>query len=646
MKLNNKIAWGVFGIWMLVLSGTIAVSFPVMRNFMLEQLQHTANDTAVVLANSLTNSSRLTNKGKLQLLLNKVIESGQASSIVIRNEEGDVDVVVTGQITGSRASAFFGYLINMPSPQASMPIRQGEQIRGNIEVTVNNQLAIESLLSYLVTLMLWCLAPIILVAGLFWFLLHAVLQPLERVATQARNVLKDEYTPQITLPENPELRDMVLAMNKLVRKQETIFQEQSRRVEVLRQQIFQDPLTSLGNRRYFLNQITALLSDVEGYVPSCLLFVAIDGLREFNEKEGYVQGDKIIIEAHNMISKFAKNLPVLCIARVGGSQFGILVKAHHVEDLTCRINKLQQNLAEYLQKSGSCKAVIGGAPCRFLQPLDSLLSEADKALQIARDSFVGVHIFYNEEKAPSMEMLDDLFTNGKLVMYWQKISNKQRVLHRKIFARIISEQGEEFSTALLMPIAEQEGLAWKIDKMVLDALEKADPTLLEPFALSVSANTITKESCRDNYFQRLSRLSGVMRRLIRVDIPESVVLNSLEEVKLCIAEFQKLGIGVGIDHAGLHIGPMDYLHDLPINYFKLHASFSKEIIYSESKHVFIQNFASMAETLDIQVIATQVDDDVQWAALHSAGIVWGQGRALGGVEPIPALMIKRHGEPA
>ena len=111
--------------------------------------------------------------------------------------------------------------------------------------------------------MLWSLVPVILL-GLFWWLAHVLLKPLQQTAIQARSLLKDDYTTQSTLPKNPELRDITLAMNKMLRKFQMLFQEQSRRVELLRQQAFQDPLTSLGNRRYFLHQMTSLLSDVDG----------------------------------------------------------------------------------------------------------------------------------------------------------------------------------------------------------------------------------------------------------------------------------------------------------------------------------------------------------------------------------------------
>lgn len=636
MNLSRKIALWVIGVWLIAFSGIIAISFHSARNFFIERLQHGAQETATVLASNLENQD----KNTLHTLLQKRVEQSDASQIVVRDATGSIeDRSVDSQSTISHAPAFFAYLAAMPSPVASTPVLRAGKQSGTIEVTADNRSAVDSLWTYSLHLVLWSLILTGLACALILSFVSRLLKPLKKTTRQARDLLNDEYTIQSQIPKTPELRDLTLAMNKMVRKIQTLFQEQSRRVELLRQQAFQDPLTGLGNRRFFLHQVTSLISDVEGFVPYYLLFIAIDGLSELNEKEGYVQGDKIIIEAHHAITTFVETLPASCIARVGGSQFGILIQARDVGGLDHATLRLQQNLNERLQKVGNCRAFIGGAPCRFLQPMDSLLRETDKALQIAREDASSVHIFHDAAGLPTGEMLDELLTKGRLALYWQSITNQQRVLHRKMFARIISPQGEEFGTSSLLPFAEQAGLAWKIDNMILKALVGVDPHLLEPFALSISSNTVMEKAYLDKYLQSLSELSGALRRLIRVEISESLVMKSPEAVKACIAELQKLGIGVGIDQAGVHFGSMDYLKDLPIHYFKLHGSIAKDIVENESKDVFIRHFTAMAKTLEIQVIATQIDEVSQWAALNSAGIIWGQGRLLGGVEPVPAFNI-------
>lgn len=41
--------------------------------------------------------------------------------------------------------------------------------------------------------------------------------------------------------------------------------------------------------------------------------------------------------------------------------------------------------------------------------------------------------------------------------------------------------------------------------------------------------------------------------------------------------------------------------------------------------------------MDIKIIASQVEEESQWSTLKVAGVIWGQGRILGGLEPIPGI---------
>ncbi|MGQ3891791.1 EAL domain-containing protein [Legionella sp. CNM-4043-24] len=639
MNLSKKIALWVLVVWFIACAGMIALSFQNARSFYIGQMQHNTEETATVLASALESHERQLDKNHLRSMMQRRIDHGDTARIDVRDAGGSVDSAMSHEAAGIKAPALFASLTAMPMPTASIPVIRNGQPDGVVEVTADNHKAIESLWTYSLQLLTWSLISLTLASALVLIFVSKLLNPLRKTTSQARNLLNDEYNIQSAIPATPELRDLTLAMNKMVRKVQALFQEQSRQVEVLRQQAFQDPLTGLGNRRFFLHQVTALISDVEDFVPYYLLFIAVDGLRELNEKEGYVQGDKTIIEAHKAISSFIKIIPASCIARVGGSQFGILVLARDADELTNAVVSLQQNLAERLEKVGHCKAYIGGAPCRFLQPLDSLLSEADKALQIARTGKNAVHIFHDAAGLPSVDLLDDLLNNGRLALYWQCITNNQRVLHRKLYARIISSQGEEFGTGTLLPIAEQAGLAWRIDDMILKTMNSVDPQLLEPFSLTLSSNTILDKENLNGYLTTLSTLPGALRRNIRIDVSEDLMMKSPDTVKACIMELQKLGVGAGIDQAGIHFGSMDYLEDLPVHYFKLHASIVKDLVDNESKDAFIRHFTVMAKTLEIPVIATQVENEEQWAALNKAGVVWGQGRYLASVEPVPLFEI-------
>jgi diguanylate cyclase (GGDEF)-like protein len=639
MKLNKKMAIGVCVILLIVFSGALSFSFQNERSYVIEQLQRNTQVTASILSNLLGSSEVGSDKNNLENMLQTVADKRDLSDIVIRDAQGNTQLDVHAKADKAVKSGFLAHLALIPPSVATTPIMRNGQQQGSVVITANPYTAIESLWSYGLNLLLWYLASVVIAMVMVWVFVRELLKPLPRVTAQARALMNDEYNLQNLLPKTPEFRELTLAMNQMVRRLRGIFQEQSRRVELLRQQAFQDPLTSLGNRRFFLHQMTALLADAEEFIPSYLFFVAIDGLRELNETEGYVQGDKTILEVPLAIAEIAAPFPISCMARVGGSQFGILVRASDIEKLASYARELQQNLASRLQKIGDCKPFIGGAPCRFLQPMESLLRDADTALNKARECSEAVHVAQNNEGAPSPEMLESLLSNGQLALYWQKITNTQRVLHRKIFARLIGTDGEEVSAGMLLPIAEQLGLAWKIDCMILKRLEQADPDLLEPFALSLSSNTIIDLDAQNKYIQQMSRTPAALRRLIRVEFPENLVVKYPEAVRKSIEALRKLGVGSGIDQAGIHFGNMDYLEDFHILYVKLHGSLSKDIVDNESKQVFIQHFVGMANTLEIQVIATQVEDEGQWLLLQSAGITWGQGRYFGGLEPVSQLKL-------
>ena len=51
----------------------------------------------------------------------------------------------------------------------------------------------------------------------------------------------------------------------------------------------------------------------------------------------------------------------------------------------------------------------------------------------------------------------------------------------------------------------------------------------------------------------------------------------------------------------------------------------------QNKQFFIHYFNELANTLEIDVIATQVESDQQWLTLKNLQLKWGQGQYLGRV---------------
>jgi len=144
---------------------------------------------------------------------------------------------------------------------------------------------------------------------------------------------------------------------------------------------------------------------------------------------------------------------------------------------------------------------------------------------------------------------------------------------------------------------------------------------------------LNKEFSKE-YLQQLKNIPEAVLKNLALEISESFVLSHFAEVKLFAKQAKKLGLMIGVDRVGVHFSPLHYLSDLHIDYLKLHGSLVQDIDENESKQFFIHYFNEMAKTLDIQVVATQVEQQAQWQALQTIHVPWGQGRYLAAVEQL------------
>ena len=152
-------------------------------------------------------------------------------------------------------------------------------------------------------------------------------------------------------------------------------------------------------------------------------------------------------------------------------------------------------------------------------------------------------------------------------------------------------------------------------------------------ALNLTQETVTNEDHRTDYIKKLETLSIESRSNLFIEFNEQFVLVHFEKVMSFVKLLQKLHIKVGVDQAGIHFSPMHYLSELPITYLKLHGSLTYDLAENQNKQFLLHYFNEMACTLDIQVIATQIETETQWQAINNIHLKWGQGCYLSDVEP-------------
>jgi diguanylate cyclase (GGDEF)-like protein len=170
-----------------------------------------------------------------------------------------------------------------------------------------------------------------------------------------------------------------------------IARRQRETMETLEIQSKRDPLTSLENRRGFLEKMTAELDRAERFSwPISMLILDLDHFKGLNDQYGHAVGDMVLVETSALLRETIGAVDHL--ARVGGEEFAVAAVAaepHHGRDLAERILRAFRTRNWNRIRPGmrvSCSigiAVLQPGP-RGDAPVSAVLSElmqrADRAL--------------------------------------------------------------------------------------------------------------------------------------------------------------------------------------------------------------------------------------------------------------------------
>lgn len=632
MTLIKKMALGVLVVLLFVFVGNFIITMNNARNFFIQQIESNAQDTATSLGLSLSQSVLNRDVPTMNSMVQAVFDRGYFSFIQVKDIKGNV--LITKKLLSQQSDVpqWFVHLIRWPSTEKSSLVMDGWMQAGVVSVISDPSNMYRSLWRNAVEMIkayfIFALVSLLLTYGF----IQLLLRPLKRVTAQALAISEHEFPIELHIPGTPELKQVTLAMNQMVLKIKSLFQDQLQQAELLRVQVYQDPLTGLSNRRYFLQQITAILDNEDEFIPGYVLLIDIDGLDELNQKHGYQQGDNLILSVSRICKEFWNQPSVSTLARIGGSTFAVINHERDPIFFDRECKDFEQLLRQAFGDINQCEVHMGAAGYFAHQSVSNLLSMVDLSVKKARENGV----FYCQKdhdvfKYPKLITSDELLhtlEQKHISLYAQAVTNGNELLHKEIFVRIRDQEQKELGAGYFMPVAEKMGLAHLIDMYVLKELISMSSASSECYAVNISQDTLATKEHIEMYLQLLKNTPKAILKNLSLEISESMVLSSFPNVKIFAKKAQKLGVKIGVDRVGIHFSPLHYLSELHIDYIKLHGSLVQDIDENESKQFFIHYFNEMAKTLDIQVVATQVEQEAQWQALEIVHVPWGQGRYL------------------
>lgn len=644
MSLLRQLIFAISFLFACLLAGNLIVSVYNTRAYLVEQLQVQADDTATSLGLTISQAAKDKDLPLLDSMVDVIFDRGYYRRIVYRSLSGESVVERHLPINVEGVPSWFIELIKLPQPEGKAEVVSGWFRLGELEVAAHPGYAYRDLWRVF-NEQLW----LFLVMAALCYALAAIgvrylLRPLRKLEQQAEAICRREFPVQEELPRTPELRRMVVAMNRMVQKIKDMFQEQVELTESLYQQSYLDPVTGLSNRRDFDARLEALIKSEAGGGPGAILLLQVTGMQVFNDEFGREAGDQCLQTIAQVLREQTRGCEGAILSRRAGADFCAYVPSLAEDELEPLAEQLFSRSKEigWLTQSSCTQLNLGVAYCPVMQRDTPLLSQADLALRQAQQR--GTHGWQRYTEAAGQQrqgsysagewraILRQVVTERRVCLHYQPVyaADGQRILHAEVLCRV-EDDGKLINAGVFWPMVERFNLGVELDQLMIEILAKTVKSAGSdslPLCLNLSPRSVQLPAFvywLEGFLQQRPLLAA---RLM-FELPEHILETAETATRQFAGRLQACGASLSLDHFGLGTRAFNYLQSLPFACLKVDRSFVQHLDANPDNQFFIRSLVQIAHSCDVKILAEGVETAAEWQQIQALGLDGAQGYYLG-----------------
>ncbi|MBT8137829.1 MAG: EAL domain-containing protein [Gammaproteobacteria bacterium] len=417
-----------------------------------------------------------------------------------------------------------------------------------------------------------------------------------------------------------------------------------------------DALTGLFNRREFERRVDEALKTAQasgtGHV---VCYLDLDRFKAVNDTCGHMAGDNMLREVAGLIREQVRDSD--SVARLGGDEFGMLLfgcpleKARQIADDACRAVEDYRFVwrDRIFQVGVSIGLVEIGHESGTV--VDALMA-ADSACYVAKQSRSRVHVYSARDEAVArnkgeiawLQRLQVALKDNKFELHAQPIVSVDGKVTDgpafEVLLRLHDDGGREIAPGEFIEAAERYKLMPRIDRWVIEtafsALGSGGLRLPDnrSCTINLSGQTIGDGQFLEFVVECLDR-TGVIPDRICFELTESSVITNIGHARRFIEVLHGMGCRFALDDFGSGLGSLANLRELSMDFIKIDGSFLKNLETDAVNQAMVTAMIKLARTLDIKVVAEQVEDRESLDAIRKLGVDFVQGYAIGRPRPLP-----------
>ncbi|WP_187254652.1 putative bifunctional diguanylate cyclase/phosphodiesterase [Alkalicoccus halolimnae] len=424
--------------------------------------------------------------------------------------------------------------------------------------------------------------------------------------------------------------------------------------EKLEKMAYYDSLTGLPNRRFFKESSQKAISRCVQYNQNlAVMFIDLDRFKFINDTMGHDIGDKLLKKVSKRISRCIRDTDI--VARHGGDEFIILlddIEKPEVSKIAARILNEFSTPFELEEGELFTTPSIGIS----LYPRDgeniaALTKKADNAMYLAKKRGKNNFQFYVYENEDIMERrlkieqgLKAALDNSEFELHYQPkiVLTSGEICGVEALLRWRHPELGVISPLEFIPVAEETGFIRKIGEWVIkEACRQNKLWQKSGLYIKVAVNVSSIQFEDDLFAERIRQAlmeSQLSPEYLGVEITESVMQN-VELTSVTLHELKQLGVKVSVDDFGTGYSSLSVLSKMPIDLVKIDKSFIDEMLTDSNTASLVKTMITMAEDLELDIIAEGIENEQQVTFLIENGCQFGQGYLYS--PPIPSAETEK-----
>lgn len=606
-----------------VFVAAVGVSVHSARHYLDTQLTVKNSDAAQALA--LTLSQQRGDPTAMELVLAGQFDTGAYQRIELTSVQGQSLIAKRTQARAGQAPGWFVAMVGLQPALGVAQVSDGWKQIGRLEVVSQLDYAHDELWrSTWMTVGLLALVAVVVARVASWGV-QRIRQPLDDVVGQAAALMQRQFVA-VAEPGTPELRKVARAMNAMVARLKTLFDEQAAQVDKLHQQANCDPLTGVYNRAHFMSRLKVRLGAEDGHSAGVLMLMRLTNLHGLNREVGHPRADALLRDAAAAMSEAAARLGSQDVGRLNGTDFALIVPdAESLRELAVEVAGRLHALLRGL--GGDCSAVVGAVRWHDGMAFSALLAAADQALARAEsrgpfavelDNASGGMVLGEDEWR---HRINEAIAQGQLMLgSFALVDVDGALVHMECPLRMRFEPSQPWLTAAQwLPMAKRGQLTALIDmaavKLALQAIA-ADGVAR---SVNLSPGSLQDGSFLPDLRETLAAQPQAAARLwLELAAPGAMRLPVV--LREFVSQMHLCGAKVGLEHAGEGLGDASALLGAGLDFIKLDASFVDGLSGDAARARLVAGSVRMLHGMGLQVYAEGVDDLADAQALVQCGV--------------------------